>query len=86
MQEYLRVNSNYLDMKAKLLILYFLLIAAAAKSLQSCATPQTAAHQAPPYLVFSRQPTGVGCHCLLLLLIDSDPIPLFFNLFILTGG
>ena len=29
--------------------------AAAAKSLQSCATPQTAAHQAPPCLGFSRQ-------------------------------
>ena len=29
--------------------------AAAAKSLQSCATPQTAAHQAPPALGFSRQ-------------------------------
>ena len=26
MQEYLKVNSKYLDMKAKLLILYFLLI------------------------------------------------------------
>ena len=29
------------------------------------ATPQTAAHQAPPSLGFSRQDTGVGCHFLL---------------------
>ena len=30
-----------------------------------CATPQTAAHQAPLSLGFSRQNTGVGCHFLL---------------------
>ena len=30
-----------------------------------CATPKTAAHQAPPSLGFSRQNTGVGCHFLL---------------------
>ena len=30
-----------------------------------CATPQSAAHQAPPSLGFSRQETGVGCHFLL---------------------
>ena len=30
-----------------------------------CATPQTAAQQAPPPLGFSRQNTGVGCHFLL---------------------
>ena len=30
-----------------------------------CATPQTAAHQAPPSLGFSRKNTGVGCHFLL---------------------
>ena len=29
------------------------------------ATPQTAAHQAPPSLGFSRQETGVACHFLL---------------------
>ena len=27
-----------------------------------CATPQTAAHQAPPSLGFSRQEHGAGCH------------------------
>ena len=31
------------------------------------ATPWTAAHQAPPSMGFSRQSTGVGCHCLLIL-------------------
>ena len=30
-----------------------------------CATPQTAAHQAPPSLGFSSKNTGVGCHFLL---------------------
>ena len=30
-----------------------------------CATPQTAAHQAPLSLGFSRQNSGVGCHFLL---------------------
>ena len=30
-----------------------------------CVIPQTAAHQAPPSLGFSRQDTGVGCHFLL---------------------
>ena len=30
-----------------------------------CVTPQTAAHQAPPSLGFSRHNTGVGCHFLL---------------------
>ena len=28
-------------------------------------TPWTAAYQAPPSVGFSRQSTGVGCHCLL---------------------
>ena len=31
------------------------------------ATPRTAAHQAPPSMGFSRQESGVGCHCLLSL-------------------
>ena len=30
-----------------------------------CTTPETAAHQAPPSLGFSKQNTGVGCHFLL---------------------
>ena len=29
---------------------------------QPCATPQTAAHQAPPSLGFSSENSGVGCH------------------------
>ena len=32
---------------------------------QLCVNPQTAAHQAPPSLGFSRQDSGVGCHFLL---------------------
>ena len=41
---------------------------------QPLATPWTAAHQASPSMGFSRQSTGVGCHCLLC----SPPV---FNLF-----
>ena len=36
-----------------------------AQSIQLFATPWTAAYQAPPSMGFSRQSTGVGCHCLL---------------------
>ena len=32
---------------------------------QLCVTPQTAAHQAPPSLGFSRQEHWMGCHFLL---------------------
>ena len=41
---------------------------------QLCATPWTAAYQAPPSMGFSRQKkTGVGCHCLLQLVCQSCP-------------
>ena len=40
-------------------------VAVAAKSLQSCATPQTAAHQAPRPWDSPGKNTGVGCHFLL---------------------
>ena len=36
-----------------------------------CATPQTAAHQAPPSLGFSREETGVGCHFLQCVKVKS---------------
>ena len=36
------------------------------RGVRLCATPQTAAHQAPPSLGFSRQEHWSGCHCLLL--------------------
>ena len=36
------------------------------------ATPWTAAYQAPPSMGFSRQNTGVGCHCLLHLNPEMD--------------
>ena len=36
------------------------------------ATPWTTAYQAPPSMGFSRQSTGVGCHCLLRIIsIDA---------------
>ena len=44
------------------------LLLSCSSRVQLCATPWTAAHQAPPSGRFSRQEnksTGVGCHCLL---------------------
>ena len=49
------------------------------KSLSSVrlfATPWTAAYQAPPSMRFSRQSTGVGCHCLL----HSDSLYPFYKI------
>ena len=37
------------------------------------ATPWTAAYQAPLSMGFSRQDTGVGCHCLLRILYIENP-------------
>ena len=37
-----------------------------------CATPETAAHQAPPSLGFSRQDTGVSCHFLQCMKVKSE--------------
>ena len=50
---------------AGLLLLLLLLLLSRFSRVQLCATPETAAHQAPPSLGFSRQETGVGCHFLL---------------------
>ena len=52
---------------------HVLLLLSRFSSVQLCVTPQTAAHQAPPSLGFSRQNTGVGCHFLLhvLLIVNS---------------
>ena len=38
---------------------------------QLLATPWTAAYQAPPSMGFSRQEHWSGCHCLLLLVVDT---------------
>ena len=47
--------------------LLLLLLLSRFSRVRLCATPETAAHQAPPFLGFSRQErfTGVGCHFLL---------------------
>ena len=44
---------------------YYLLLLSRFSHVRLCATPETAAYQAPPSLGCSRQNTGVGCHCLL---------------------
>ena len=42
-----------------------LLLLSCLSHVRLCATPQTAAHQAPPSLGFSSKNAGVGCHFLL---------------------
>ena len=49
------------------------------------ATPWTAAYQAPPSMGFSRQSTGVGCHCLLRALQLVPPY-LWFQLPVVNQG
>ena len=44
--------------------LMFLLLLSCFSHVRLCATPQTAAHQAPLSLGFSRQGTGVGSQCI----------------------
>ena len=46
-------------------LLLLLLLLSRFSHVRLCATPQMAAHQAPPSLGFSRQNTAVGCHFLL---------------------
>ena len=48
-----------------MLMLLLLLLLSRFSCVRLCATPETAAHQDPPSLGFSRQETGVGCHFLL---------------------
>ena len=42
--------------------LLLLLLLSRFSRVRLCATPETAAHQAPPSLGFSSKNTGVGCH------------------------
>ena len=42
-----------------------LLLLSRVSHVRLCATPEMAAHQAPPSLGFARMNTGVGCHFLL---------------------
>ena len=46
-------------------MLLLLLLLSCFSRVRLCATPETAAHQAPPSLGFSGKNTGVGCHFLL---------------------
>ena len=52
--------------------LLLLLLLSCFSHVRLCETPKMAAHQAPPSMGFSRQSTGVGCHCLLRLFIIGD--------------
>ena len=47
------------------ILLLLLLLLSRFSRVQLCATPQMAAHQAPPSLGFFRKDTVVGCHFLL---------------------
>ena len=67
----IRENQTSLFIMVQLKLLFlgkcFVLLLSHFSRVQLCATPQTAAHQAPLSLGFSRQEhwTGVGCHFLL---------------------
>ena len=55
-----------------------LLLLSRCSRVRLCATPQTAAHQAPRPQDFPGKSTGVGCHCLLrkavLLLLNGPKV------------
>ena len=54
-----------MDLTLPVRALLLLLLLSCFSRVRLCAAPQTAAHQAPPSLGFSRQEHGVGCHFLL---------------------
>ena len=64
---YIILRTSYLPLYACLIIILtkVLLLLSHFSRVRLCATPETAAHQAPPSLGFSRQEHGVGCHFLL---------------------
>ena len=64
--------------------LLLLLLLSRFSRVRLCATPQTAAHQAPLSLRFSRQEHWRSCHFLLLLLIRVSIIYLLSKLLLLT--
>ena len=53
--------------------LLLLLLLSRFSHVRLCATPLIAAHQAPPSLRFSRQESGVGCHCFLQIMKSLLP-------------
>ena len=58
-------DSTFMDRRQNINNMLLLLLLSRFSRVRLCATPQTAAHQAPPSLGFSRQEHGVGCHFLL---------------------
>ena len=56
---YILIKNHFLNLPILLLLL------SRFSHVRLCATPETAAHQAPPSLGFSRQDSGVGCPFLL---------------------
>ena len=54
-----------MDLTLPVRALLLLLLLSCISRVRLSAAPQTAAHQAPPSLGFSRQEHGVGCHFLL---------------------
>ena len=62
---YFRIFGKHREIWRLFITLLLLLLLSHFSRVRLCATPQTAAHQAPPSLGFSRQDTGVGCHFLL---------------------
>ena len=62
---YLLVSGSCLLSWTKSSLYLLLLLLSCFSRVRLCATPKTAAHQAPLSLGFSSKNTGVGCHCLL---------------------
>ena len=62
----MRLQSHQVQLNRSHLQLQLLLLLLSRFRVRLCATPQMAAHQAPPSLGFSRQEHWSGCHFLLL--------------------
>ena len=60
-----RNKGKELTRRSSLVALLLLLLLSCFSRVRLCATPKTAAHQAPPSLGFSRQEHWSGCHFLL---------------------
>ena len=56
---------RHLLLERKAMTNLLLLLLSRFSRVRLCATPEMAAHQAPPSMGFPGKSTGVGCHCLL---------------------
>ena len=71
---FLWIPSSALPTGRPILGILLLLLLSRFSCVRLCATPQTAAHQGPPSLGFSRQEHRVGCHYLLSSSVFLSPL------------